>query len=102
MTREEIAAVLAKLRVNAGGRSTHQKLPNGWEVTFHEQRDDKALPFGLTLRRTDGKRATQGHPWADVYTKGRSMWVRDNVWRLKPETIERVSAQIEALAQKHK
>lgn len=106
-----VREALASLMVKSGGRGTCARIPADLEVCLHEheahlrkigghpvseaERPDD--PYALTLRRrTEPRRErTIPLPRTDLFTKGRSMWVRDNTHRLKPEVVDKFTGQIE-------
>lgn len=97
---QSVRETLSKLKVGKGGVTGHANLSPRWEIMLHAMRNakvgDDPAPYGLTLRhRPTHRQHTMGLRRTDVFTKSRSMWERDSVWRLTPETIDRVAPQIE-------
>jgi hypothetical protein len=100
-TLAEIEQVLTSLRVNTGGRGTRKKIAPNWEVGFFENsdRDTRAeRPFVATFTYALGRTSTARLKRDEVFTKTRfAKWQRDAVWRLKPETVQRLSRDIERI-----
>jgi hypothetical protein len=100
VTREQIASVLGRLCVSTGGKGKRQMLGPDWEIGMFEAADlNTQRPHTLTLTYRGGGRwrsqTVELDPDRDTFTKTRKMWIRNCVWRLTPEAIEKYAAQIE-------
>lgn len=90
---------LAKLKVSPGGHGGSERLASDVTVSMFEAERGSEHPYVLVLRY-GGRQQTVALRTEDVVTKGRSQWRRDNVWRLRPETIARFEPQITAVLAK--
>lgn len=89
-----VREALEKLIVKSGGEGTCKDLGNGWTICLFEAERDTDAAYLLRLRYGN-KQQTVGLTRDQVFTKGKSTWIRDNVWRLRPETISLFEKQIE-------
>jgi hypothetical protein len=93
----DVSAVLGSLVVGKGGRGQRKNLAPDWAVGFYENTGiNREQPFKLILYYKS-RESVVGLKRADVFTKSKSMWQRDSVWRLKPETVQRLALDIERL-----
>lgn len=97
-----IRDLLTKLTVGTGGKHSCAKIDNEFELCFREDREGREVerPYALDLRYQDpaSKRRQEKTIFfqrTDVFTKSKSMWARNNVWRLTPAKVDELAPQIE-------
>lgn len=97
-TREEVAKVLAGLTVGKGGVMSSKRLTPDVRVMFSENPDRDTWGthgYELALEVQGGRTQRVLLKWKQVFSKTKtSMWARDRVWRLTPESVETFSEQI--------
>lgn len=100
-TAAEILALLMKLRVKKGGEHTRVVLLDRpdfkWEASFWESDSENrdTHPYALSVDRWDGsKRQRRTMPLlrSQTFTKGKSMWARDNSHQVKEAVLKDVAA----------
>jgi hypothetical protein len=102
-SNEEIArAALQKVKIGKGGIGSRVDICKGLQLSLFEARWDGGQGQGfydLSVRFAYRDK-TITIPPSDLVTKSKSMWARDNVYRLAPATVERYVDQIAALIEK--
>lgn len=98
-TVDDVAAILSKLMIGKGGKGSMQKITKDgdFSVSFDENGGNKEYPYTLTLSylyKGRFRRSEQYLSRQDVFTKSGSAWARENVYRLKPETVQKYAEQI--------
>ena len=98
LSTEVVRPVLAKLRVKPGLRwtGTHP-IAGPWGISFEYDREQRQ--FFCTLSR-DARSSTMYLQASDVETRGKSLWLTDNTWRLSPVGLDKVESSILAVAAK--
>jgi hypothetical protein len=91
--------MLSSLKVGKGGRGEEKDLGPDWTIGFYENLGSQEQPYRLVLRFRY-KSSTMGLLMSEVFTKSKGMWRRDQVWRLKPETVSRVAENIHSVMAK--
>lgn len=100
-TAAEILALLMKLRVKKGGQHTRVVLLDRpdfkWEASFWEsdRENSDTHPYVLAVDRRDGsknRRQTMPLLRSQTFTKGKSMWPRDNAHQVKEDVLKDVAA----------
>ena len=86
----DVDAVLASLRVKPRLSCTGPKALYGpWRVSFHYDRVNSTFAFTLYY---GAREKTMELTKEDVETRGKSMWMANNNWRLSPAGLLKVSA----------
>jgi len=93
----KLIAALEKLRVNKGGEGTAKKVEvfgHTFTIAFRENsKRGTGQPFVLALRFKNQEQVVQ-IPKEDVFSKTRSQWQRDKVWRLRDPAVMKYAASI--------
>lgn len=93
MTKTELKAILEKLKVGKGGVPGSQRLDATYRIEFSEQHGVPGQLYMCSIYK-DHMRRSIGLSAADVFTKSRSNWQRDSVWRLTPATVDRIAENL--------
>ena len=94
MRRESLLPILQKLRVRSGLVGESKLIEGPWRVGFFYDRDGKNFELVLCYN------AQCKHlPLAkdDVETRGRSMWMTSNTWRLSPSGMAKGESILKAV-----
>jgi hypothetical protein len=89
VTAAEIAEILSKLKVGKGGKGQSVRLCGDYRIGFFEHRSEEQ-PYQVILYKGAQERRI-GLRHDDVFSKSRTRWRRDGVWRMKPETVQAVA-----------
>ena len=98
-TVDDVAAILSKLMIGKGGKGSMKKITKDGDfyVSLRENNDSKEYPYAFTLSylyKGQIRKSDQYLSRQDVFTKNDSGWARSNVYRLKPETVQKYAGQI--------
>jgi hypothetical protein len=92
MTEADARAALVRVRVKAGLIGQEQRA-GPFKLGLRYDRDESAFLASCRLT-VNGKEGRMRLEVSDVETRGRSMWLADNTWRLTSAGIERVLASL--------
>lgn len=87
---------LEKLKIDAGGKGSTEVVCKGLMVSLSEAPRGADEPYQISVL-FGPRRTSIGLSADDLVTKGKSMFRRDNRWRLRPEIVERFEPQIAGL-----
>ena len=91
---QEVNKVLGSLVIKPGGKGIgRQKLSNGWTIILYESFPKDPSMFTMEIEG-GGKKLKLGLKEEHVFTKGKGRWRRDNLWRIKPEAVAKLSKGI--------
>jgi hypothetical protein len=84
--------VLKSLKVKSGLQGEWKSIGEPWKVGLHYDRDEKGFVFTIKYKNREGRLLLAKD---EISTKGKSMWMADNTWRLTEKGIERLLVNIE-------
>lgn len=92
----KIKTALEKLKVASGGKGSCQRVSRDLNLCLFEER---GADYRLTATFR-GREIAVAVPRASVVTKGKSMWRRDNLWRLTPAAVSTFTSNLREVLQK--